>query len=383
MNVPFFSSAASKRTPALIFDIDSGSVGVAIARYRSGKSTQVLFTHRELIRFGDKQDAESLAGYIAEAISRAGTKALESFGSLKLRGNYSVHVILHAPWVDSQSQRAESILQTETIITPELLQQFMAKKIPETHTEGRIQFDRHVTNIELNGYSTADPYKKKAQSIAMTILESSMSEYVHGVINNAFAELFPNHEIHIDSFLFITTQLPELFKNNDAYTLIDIGGEHTSLTIVNNNTVRESAWANFGTEHLVRAISKEGDNPRPTAVSELTMFLSDMCTPAQCKTIEGLLSTVEADWTRTFGDACAQLNKSRKLPTKVFIAIDPKYSSWFISRIGRIDFGHFTITGNVMDAEIIMPDLIAPGVTFLETAKRDALLSTGVLFVDK
>ncbi|MBL4644766.1 MAG: hypothetical protein JKX80_02785, partial [Candidatus Pacebacteria bacterium] len=374
---------SSKSSLALVFDIGSATVGVAIAKYKKGKPINVFFTHRVLINYGTDQSAKSLGGYVGTAIEKAATEALEQLGRLDVGSDYTVHAIVHAPWTDSQAQRAEGVLEEETLITRELLQQFTVRHLPEQKVEGRIQFDRHITRIELNGYSTTQPYKKKAKKIAVTILKSSMSDSVHASILNAFSSALPNHDVHIDAFLFAATQLRELFAGNDAYTIIDVGEEYTSLSIVRDETVAGSAWASFGTEYLIRAISKEDAEARQSAISQLTMYIDNTCTPAQCRDTETALEKPEKEWTRTFGDACTKLSKIHRMPTKTFVSVDKHYGPWFKRVIEKIDFGQFTVTGRPLEAQLLSIEKAARSFSFAESVKRDSMLSLGILFVDK
>ncbi len=373
------NSAPSLR---IVFDVGSATVGVAIAKSRKNKPIEVLFTHRVLIAYGDDQGAAALGKYVAAAIKKAGKEALEELGRLNLTGSYSVYAIVHTPWTDSQAQRAENMLPEETSITRELLHQFVEKHLPEKRIKDRIQFDQHITRIELNGYATTQPYKKNAQNIAVTILRSSMSKVIHKAITKAFSDVVPNHKVHIDAFLYAATQLRELFEGSDAYTIIDVGEKYTSVSIVRDDTVAGSAWADFGTEYLLTAISKDPDE-RQKAISALTMYLNDTCTPDQCRKIEAALQNTEKEWTRTFGDACTKLSKIYKMPSKTFVSVEKNHCSWFKRVIEKLDFGQFTVTGQPLEVQLLSIDKASKAFSFAKSVKRDSMLSLAILFVDK
>lgn len=371
---------------AVIFDIGSATVGVAIARYKGeDKPIDVLFTKRVLINYGEQQDAASLGSYVGTAISKAAHEALDALANpaFKIGSNYSVHAIVHAPWADTQAERAEGSLEEETIITKQLLRDFTQQNLPHKKVTGRVQFDRHIVRIELNGYATSQPYKKKADKVAVTILKSSMAEQIHAAVTEAFSRTFPNSDVHLDAFLYAATQLRELFKDNDAYTIVDIGGEYTSVSIVRDETVAGSSWANFGTEYLVRAVMQDEDDARQKAVSELTMFFKNTCTPAQCRKVEAAIKAPEHDWVKAFGDACAELSKFHRMPTTTFVSVDKRFSPWFERVVEKIDFGQFSVTGRPLQAEIVAFEQASRKLTFREGTTRDSMLGLGILFVDK
>lgn len=383
MNALFSVPKFSQDSYALVFDIESATVGVAIAHYKKKDSIEILFTHRTRIEYKDAQGAEHLATAVGDAIFAAGDRALEALGRMpKAHKDYSVHAIVHAPWANSQTQRADGVLPEEVPVTRELLQEFMAQHLPHTKTEGRVQFDQHITRIELNGYATTDPYNKKAKHIAITALKSTMADAIHAGITEALREILPNHDVHIGASLFATMQLQEFFGGNDAYTLVDIGGEYTSLSVIRNGTLAGSTSTSFGSEHLIRAVSSDDDEKRQTAVSELTMYLNNACTPAQCRKVEESLDSVEGAWVRAFGDASAKLSKLHRLPTKTFVTVG-MYGTWFERMLGKIDFGQFTVTGQPLEPRILLPENAQRKITYKEKVKHDALLALGVLFVDK
>jgi len=383
MNALSWFPTPHKDSLAILFDITSATVGVAVVDYRKDKPIQVLFTHRELISYGENQDAKSLGEYVGAAIKAAGAKALEGLRTQKHSGAYTVHAVVHAPWADSESQKAESVLPSEIVITKEVLQQFMAKKLPSTPIEGHIEFDHHITQIALNGYPTKNPYQKEASQIAMTTIKSSMSEILYDCIMQAFDDVFPNHEVHMDAFLFVVTQMDEFFENQDAYTVLDIGGEYSSLTIVRDTVVVSTIGISFGTEYLVRAIMDSEQSSRHTAVSQISMYLDNTCTPSQCRKIETALEVAGQEWVRAFGDACATMSKTYRIPPHTYLAVGKRYETWFKKLIEKIDFAHFTVTGKPLEAHLFALEKGTRQLFFSKGAQRDLLLSLDVLFVDK
>ncbi|MBF05182.1 hypothetical protein CL644_00515 [bacterium] len=240
-----------------------------------------------------------------------------------------------------------------------------------------------MTKIALNGYTTADPYGKKAENIAITALESDVSDIIHNSISDAFQNTFPNHRVNLDSFLFVATHLREFFENSGTYALMDIGGEYTSLSVIRDDTITASTWAGFGTEYLIRSLLTGEKTDRQSVVSELVMYIDNTCTPSQCRKIETALVSIEQEWIKAFGDACANLSKHSRIPTKVYVSVDKRYGKWFKTVIEKIDFANFTITGKPLEAQILTLDRAKKSIKYKEGVKQDTVLALGVLFVDK
>ncbi len=381
MNVLSLFSRAHP-THTVLFDIGSATVGVAIAKYHAGHPIEILFTHREFIKYTDGVDvAESLR----VAVENAGNTAVTALGALGRHGvrTYSVQAIAHAPWIDSYSTRIESGLKTETTITRALLQKFMRDKLPQTQVANRIQCDYHVTKIELNGYHTMDPYQKKAQHVALTILQSTMAIKVHEALRTAYGNVFPNHEVHIDAFLFAITQLQDVVTQSNALSILDIGGEYTTLHVIQDGVAVASIGIDFGTEHVLRTLMDGTQLNRQAALSELGMYLANTCTPSQCRKIETALERADAEWVRVFGDACTTLHKTHRIPNTLHIVGNTRVTKWFTAILARMDFATFTTTGQPLEPSLVSLGAQHREVGFRGGAKADTVLALLALFVDK
>ena len=376
----------SKDSYSFVFDVGSASIGVALVRHEKDRPREIIFTHREPIQLKTKTDvANSLGTQIGEAIKKAGGVALEKFSKINgIKDSYSVHVLVHAPWANSQTHHAEGTVPEEAVLSKKVLQKFISENIPILDTSNSRQFDRHVTKIALNGYPTAKPYGKKFTHISIIVLESAMSNTLYTSMNQAFKEIFPNNSVHMDAFLFAATELTKKSDAFESYTLVDISGEYASISVVQDGSLAGSTWAQFGSEYLIRALATSDEASRQSIISELSMFMNNTCTPSQCRKVENALQDTEKQLVRSFGDACAQLYKHCKITPRAYVFIDKKYAPWFKKLIERIDFAHFTVTGTPFEVTLVTTDSLSKPIRYREGSRRDALLALGAsICVDK
>lgn len=368
---------------ALVFDIGSATVGVSFVRYKKDSPAEALFVHREIIHYGESTRAEDVAFAMNATVQKAGRTAIETIGRLPHvpSSRYAVHAIIHAPWAASHSTRAEHTLPKETTITKPLLKEFVARHFTQDSLTDRTDFDSHVTHVELNGYVTSDPYGKKAKSLAVTLLTSSMASVVYESMLDAFWQILPEHTVTFTPFMYAALELSELFHNTESFTLIDVGGTYTSISIVEDRKAIATSASNFGTEHLLDAVTQGDVDGRTTARSELNMFLNNTCTPSQCRKLENILKPVEQQWATAFGDASAQLAQEHKLPTRTFITVARPYGAWFERITERFDFGQFSVTGKALVAEPVTLEHTQRRVFFKNAGEYDLALALGILFV--
>tara|TARA_B100000745_G_scaffold272541_1_gene200482 strand:+ start:8864 stop:10000 length:1137 start_codon:yes stop_codon:yes gene_type:complete len=368
-----------------VFDIGSATVGVSFAHYQRAKTIEVLFSHREPIHYDTDTSAESLGLYVSAAIEHAGKKALDTLSKRDdiPSDTFDVHAVVHAPWATSRSVSAERPLQKESIITKELLKEFVERNLPVESATDQVAFDSHITQVALNGYVTRNPYKKRASHIAITTLRSFMATPVHEAILDAFWQVFPEHDVHIDAFMYTVLQLAELFGEHDTFTVVDIGGSYTALTTVRNGTITANAWGSFGTDDLINAVAKGDTDAFTTARADIVRYLQNTCTPSQCRVIDGLLTPIENEWAKVFGDACATIRKVNRMPTKTFIIVHKDFFSWFERAIEKIDFGQFTVTGKPPHAEPLHIGDRGKIIHRTEGGRHDTALTLALLFVGK
>jgi hypothetical protein len=388
MNV-FSHIADEKHTKySVVFDVGSASVGAAIIHHPSRKPAEIIYTVRSAIPMGRKNGEKDLTRTLTETVKKTGESVVSAFKNTRgHRGDFRVHAVIHPPWITSSTGRAEAALSQKTVVTKELLQQFAVRRLPMEKVPGVVQFDRHITSIELNGYNTEQPYEKLAEHVAMTMTASYMQEETYDALLKAFAGVFPNHTVHVDAFVLVATQAPELFKNNEnAFAFIEIGGRHTAISVIKDRSAAGTLVTDFGVDNVVRAIAGSNSESDEAAKSLLGMYLANTTTPSQSRKVEQSLSAAETLWTKKFGDACKQLvdTQKRKIPATAYVLMDAKFALWFKKVIGKIDFAQFTVTARPFDVRVLGPQNMQNSVHFLGSAKRDSMLFfASLLAVDK
>ncbi|MDP2650220.1 MAG: hypothetical protein Q8P16_01515 [bacterium] len=371
----------SRSTVTVVFDVGGASVGGAIVGRRKDGELELLHTVRVPILLKKSSEGRAPAEALAAACEKAGRSVLAAFRDIAgHRGEFSVHVVIHPPWCTSHSKQAAAALPEPSEVTKELLKAFVARRLPYENEEGLVQFDQHVARVELNGYSTGEPYGQIAEHIGVTMLVNSMSEDVHAALTRTLGELFPNVQPVLHAFVLIAVRMPELFEHRNTLTLVDVGRESTSITVVRDDAVAGMAHLAFGTEHLVRAIAGEQDESAEAARSLLVMYLTNTCTPSQCRKVEDALKSAEREWTKQFADACAQLAVEHKMPALAFILVDERVSAWFQKALGKLDFAHSTVTARPFEAVVIDMRHLPRTVRTASKVKRDTMLAVAALF---
>jgi len=368
---------------ACVFDVHSGVVSAAFIRKEHSNKCEVLCAQHTHIVFNEDTSAENLAKSIRSAIAKTASKIVEYIARepALAHAHFDVHVYIHAPWSSSSSRRYEMRLPEPTLITKSVLRthtrQVDIKEVPIGYTE----FFRRITSIELNGYLTTNPYEKRAESIAVTILSSIMATPIHVALSGAIADAFPQQTCHITPFIYDVIRAQYDGEDTKSYALIDIGDVYTSIKAIRGKTIVNTGSLNFGTRDVLEPLMRTSADDRAHALSLLAMYTDNTLTPIKMKEIEHALASTEVAWIKAFGDACAKMSQRAKLPSRAYIIAPKEATAWFEDIVERFDFGQFTVTGKALQAEVISPVALRKAVTVKKGVTLSTTLALAVLFV--
>ena len=362
----------------LVCDINSATVGAAVVSHTRAKTT-IHHTVRTPIHYTDETGAESLGAAVSAALTQALTEALDALMHTTQNREFTVRGIVHAPWAHSRSQHTHTQLDEPTVVTKELLQDIVARTLGQHPQSGRRVFERHVTRVELNGYATLAPYGKDAHTVHVSAIESSIAEPVYAAIQRAFKSVVPEQTVHLDAFVYALTSLKDILRTEDAYTVADIGGEYTSLTMMRNDAIVDTTSLAFGTEHLVRAVARDDADALAAARSEIALYLSDTCTPSQCRSIEQALAPAQHSWQEMFLKGLERISHNHRLPNAVYVFVNAQYVPWFAKALALPEGAPYTITGKPLKPYMPYTQLHDHQITYAQGVKPDTLLMLAAL----
>ena len=206
-----------------------------------------------------------------------------------------------------------------------------------------VEFEKKTVTIALNGYPTQKPEGKRAQTIDLDILRSSIESDVKSAIETELQRLFPHVQTHWHSH---TRAALETLRSNSKSardcTIIDVGSLSTTILSIRKGLIVESIDVPLGSQEICTRIAHKGMPEEVRAF--LRMIEHDQCTSEACSAVVSAIALFEPEMVRTFGEACAKLTSQRRLPNVAYILSDPDLSPWLSRFFERIDFNQFTTT---------------------------------------
>ncbi len=372
---------------ALIFDIASSSVGVALITHHHRRSTSpiILGTARNSISFKDGTSSKALAEALTNAILLAVENGRKLLTQTTLgKSSFDIHTIVHAPWADATAKSADKKFDKPVKITKGVIKKFITTSFPDINSKEPSIASANITQIRLNGYPVKEPDGSEAQTIQLSILLGTMHPDIKGTIVNSISSSFNTHNVNLTTFTYATYKLAqELGNKKSEYLMADIGGEYSHLTTIKDGQLTAKAALDFGTNYILRAIANKFGISIGVAQSKLKLHIDNSCTPTEHKNIREALKEVANEWAQSFGSSCSELSKVSGIPDSIFLSSDSLVYNWFKESMEKIDFSQFTATSKPFNVQPIITNKNSGAFYLNNQITRDRRLLLASLFVDK
>lgn len=397
----FFSFTSRNEEISLIFDIGSGTLGCAIVKFNKGKSPQILYTYREPIV--SKRNIDS------EGLTQAMIKTLNSVCDVVLRDGFAhlpnpknsikrinkVHYVFSSPWVLSQTKVITVEKETEVLVTRELIESIIKdeeKGFERMYSEGNysdtFDFDvdiieRNVVQVNLNGYTTHNPFGKYAHKIEVPFFLSVISRKVVGKIDDVVRKHFSPHGHKAHSCILLSCiTLRDMFHAEDDFMFVDIHGELTDIGIVKNGVLVQAASFPLGINTIVRKVSKELSTTPQVAESQIRIFLEGKTDDKISVIMKGVLNKIRREWVALFHEALDDLNAHGVIPHKIFLIVGSGMERFFADFIQEEKFS----LGMVQDTFEVTPldgEIFTQYGSYTKRADRDPFLGMHAIALNK
>ena len=227
-----FSSKNTARTYAL-FDIDSASVGGAIARIGTSDLPTIYFTARSPIQVREHEDSQdamlrTLAEVSEQLISQGGPTLRKETGSGHID---KVIASIGAPW-QLTNIRIEAIEEKKQFVfTDSILSEILRREIEVP--EGYIKSTQSVIATLLNGYETPKPVGKKAIRADVYILSSLIDKVIAKNIEKALRKTYHTHALTLTAFASVSfSAFRNVYPHEKDFILLDVTGESTTIEFI-------------------------------------------------------------------------------------------------------------------------------------------------------
>ncbi len=344
----------------LILDVGNGSVAAGLVYHSAGNPSQIIYSKRLPLTIGINTDSQKLSSLVLnmleEVISAVAKEGPEYIKALNLPIQKIGHTfcILSSPWYISKTKVLTIENEQPISITKNFIDSLLEKEegifkqeLSEKNTslstsDSKNDLDcveRRVIQTKLNGYTTANPYQKKARHVEIAMFISLASKNMIHAIERIVGVYFHSNNLSFYSFSLVGhSVVRDIFSNESTFIFADVSAEVTDVSSIENHVLMESASFPIGRNYFIQKISETFNVSGEIALSMLNMQASGHVAPESAEKIEAVCKKAMQEWGSYFFHSVADIAKGGIL-SKIFLTVDEEVAPIFIQAIQE----HMTI----------------------------------------
>ncbi len=372
---------------SLVFFIGNSEVKGGIAAYDDKKKPRVITTRIRTIPFNAERSREQFEKRIlnefAQLVSEMKTKDVPIAMAKGVHIEEAL-VVLASPWYVSETSMVKMREQKEFLVTDRLLdssKENIVKAYRDAHEVDIALLEQRILQISLNGYKTADPLKKKAMELDMSVFTSfsrkSSLDEIRRVIDQSFH--IPNIKIHSHSLVAFTV-LASISTNIDRYILADITSRLTELVVVKHGYLAESASFPKGKNYIIEVISKSMGVSEEVASTFLRNKDNNILEPALEEKISSALEEARVTWLKEFTAALSVLSSGSSLPKHFYLFASKDSGHIFSNFILSESYQQFSFAEGTFEVRVVTAADFKDLYTYESGVVADPSIVVGTLF---
>jgi hypothetical protein len=238
-----------------LFDIDSRTIGAALAHFSEGVSPVLYYSSRVAIKTKEHETKEeSMVRTLHEAAEKMSTTG----APLLRKGTGSGHsdeilVSIGSPW-QKTSVRSESLNDNKPFVFNKGILAEAMKGGPEV-PKGYMTSGQSVVAILLNGYSVPEPYGKKASRADMMIVSSLIKEEIASSVEKTLRKTYHTHALTLTAFAPVAGSVfSTIYQHERDFLVVHIAEESTDIVSIKNTRLTDVLGMEYGIENQNSAV---------------------------------------------------------------------------------------------------------------------------------
>ena len=374
----------------LVFHIGSSSVGGALFLAQKSGIPKIIFSTREPIPIEEQVEIDRFLFLTIQSLEIVAKKILTAGKGAPKR----IFCVLSSSLYDSQTRIISYKKNTPFVFNAKLADSLIQKEIKifeEEHLARYTNVGGGIRTIELkniktmlNGYETSKPLDQKAKELEMIIFISMSGEQVLNKIENTIGKYFHANPIKFSSFaMAFFTAVRDVYKKQENFLLVDIGGEVTDISMTKRNILRESISFPLGRNFLTRGVASGLGCTLNEANSFISLFKDGHAEKSVAKKLASIMKQLQTEWLLKFQESLANLSHDISIPSTIYIAIDKDLADFFSETIKTEQFSQYTLAESKFEVIFLSTELLHGIAMFEEPVIREQFLIIDSIYVNR
>jgi hypothetical protein len=370
--------ASLKRSSLVLIDIDSASVGGALAHIGIDGTPTIYYTAREIT---ETKEHENSSEAMLRTLEEVAKDLVAKGGPILRKETGSGHVdrilvSVGAPW-QKTTVRIEAISETKPFIfTQALLAEIIRKgsEVPEGFTKS----GESVIATLLNGYETPRPFGKKVTRADMIVLSSLVDKEVAQEVEKVLRKTYHTHALTLTAFASVAYEVfRDIYPHEKDFLVLEVSGEATDVAFVKGGLLVDVATITHGVNDLIRGASEANDASAETVPDPYTVNLINSSRNARFST---QIVEAEKTWLANIEGVLQEAAVRHALPRTLFLLTDSDSREYLKRLLDNPSMRSLWLTDEPLRVIAVVPGHFAQFVRVRSDAMGDVALMLMALF---
>jgi len=348
-----FGFSSSDHRSAIVVDVGSSSVGVAIICIHLDDTAENIWEHREYCLIRDNPDTKTHLKQIKTALTNAflelghvGLKALRESGhSTNID---EIQAIFAAPWSYTITKTISLKDEHPFEVTNELIEEL----VESAKTQSKLVLGTNqianalgleithgdVISIVINDYPVIEPVGQEGRAVSLSYVETAISREVSNTLIDVVDKFFPKAKLTQYSFMYaFYLTMRNLRPNTSEICLIDVTGEATEIGIVREDVLRYTTYTSAGTYTIARDIAQAGNVPKEEAYAYMKEGFEEMLERLPKRFQDSVASVVE-NYSDNVSAMFMRTGDTLSIPKTIFMHTDARTEDFFVNQLEQAAF---------------------------------------------
>lgn len=323
---------------AVIFDVGSSSVSVAVTEYKEGKRPHVLYSTREPIATPHTSKEEiPMKGMLSALLVVSMRVQSEALPQLGTRGNFNVdgvYCVLSSLWYDSHLTTLSSSTPRPEVISHQHVVSMLEKELEKAENapirKNSTVVECSATSIRLNGYHTELTKKTTAEVVDVDAYISFVNKELEEHIKKIVGKVFQLEVVRIATYPFVSTHaLYALYPEKSDFLYIDISGETTDILSIHEQSIRHALSFPIGKNFFVHTLLRSRASNESDAHSLLKLLGKKSSSTENNPELDEAIGEAKKEWATSLTKALSDITQEFALPQQIFLTADDEIVDFF------------------------------------------------------
>jgi len=381
----------NKANLTLVCDIGSATVSLAIVQITNIKPV-ILYTTIVPIKVDEVYEPSKLEAnllvFFAEAIKNVSAAFRSELRTLSEKQIHDAVLVFSSPWYVAKTRSVSIEKSTPFFLDAHTIEDLInseERKFEEEALSGSLDvignrdvrmIERELVRVKLNGYETANPYLKRVQYAELSLYMSLVPHDMLKTMTDLLADRLHIGKTKAYTFPLVSFgAIRKLFPHESNYLLLDVAGEMTDVSCIQERIITGSKAFPTGRNALIREVAKNMHVSNEIALSHLIMYGNNALEEKVTKELQYILDTFFGNWKKEFTKVTRALDSNNNQNSRVFLSINGDVSGLFLQNL------HNVSAIDEHDAVFLSDEVLGNNVAYGKHVETDPFIGIETLFI--